>query len=75
MKNFILVVILAVICCSCNQADTYVCNCVHKYMDTGIEIISNDTIENLSESGAEIECSNYSTSDDANESMTCKLKK
>ncbi|MFN8416997.1 MAG: hypothetical protein U0U66_11760 [Cytophagaceae bacterium] len=69
-----------VVACACtttkeNAESTYECVCQYQNLVTKTTTTTTSgTISNMSKEDAEIECSNYGTSDDTTEIINCSLK-
>jgi|GEM_PF-2938131 len=75
MKAFLFTTLLTAIAfCSCNDSTSHVCLC--EYINLQDNIISKNeyTITGLNKEDASVECSNYETSDNPQEKITCILK-
>ncbi len=59
---------------SCSSTDYYLCQCKHGNLQKGELVTTTDTLRNMSKEEAEIECSNYQTTDDPNGAINCELK-
>lgn len=71
-KIHIQIIAVVLIFSSCSN-EGYLCKCEHKNLETGISIVQSDSILNLSELEADLECSNYATSDNDRELIVCEL--
>ncbi len=59
---------------SCSTQESYVCECRNKNLEDNSISIFQDTLQGMTREEAEIECSDYATSDDPSESIECSLK-
>lgn len=70
----ILIFLNFIILLSCSTQESYVCECCNKNLDDNSISIFQDTLQGMTKEEAEIECSDYATSDDPSESIECSLK-
>ena len=67
-------IIIPIVLVSCSDPNFYLCECKYENSETGLIEIKSDTIKGMSKEAAEVECSNYATKDDPNETINCGLK-